>query len=412
MTPMAIAKLRRKFIAIAMASFFVVIAVMGATTVASNVKAVTGEASRTIDAIIDAGGNIPRQDNFGGGMFHEEASYGLRFFSISYDKAGEITDIDTSHVRSIDSDEAKEISQVAGDPSLIIGLGRYNNYLYKEGKTDDGSMVVFLDCSIQLANARDVIINTMLLCVAALAATFVSVFFFSKRAVQTEIENAERQQRFVTNAGHELKTPIAVIRANTELTEMMSGETEWTQSTIRQVDRLDGLVKDLMTIARGVERASSGETLSDVNVTQVVADAVESFKGPALNKDLQLTSEIADGISLRSNDKVIEQLVCLLVDNAIKYCDANGHIDVRLVPARLGRGCTLVVANDYAAGADVDYKRFFDRFYREDESHENQQGYGIGLSVADSICKGHHGSIKASWKAGAITFTCTLKDAS
>ena len=411
MTPQAIAKLRRTFIVIAMASFFVVIAFMGTTTVAANVRAVTTQANRTIDAIIDAGGDTPRQDNFGDGPFHEEASYGLRFFSVSFDDEGEVTDVDLSHVRSIDNDTAVALAEVAADPESVTGFGWFENYFYKEGETSDGTMVVFLDCSIQIANARDVIVNTILLCVAALVVTFISVFFFSKRAIRAEIENAERQQQFVTNASHELKTPIAVIRANTELTEMMSGETEWTQSTLRQVERLDGLVRNLMTIARGVERASSGEAMSEVDVSKVAAEAVDSFKGPAVSKGLELTSEIADGIALRTNEKIIEQLVCLLVDNAIKYCDENGRIDVRLAPALLGRGCTLTVSNDYAAGHDVDYKRFFDRFYREDESHENQQGYGIGLSVADSICKSHHGSIKASWKTGTITFTCTLKDA-
>ncbi|MBQ9003437.1 MAG: HAMP domain-containing histidine kinase, partial [Eggerthellaceae bacterium] len=404
MTPQAIAKLRRTFIIIAMASFFVVIAFMGVTTIASNVRAVANQANRTIDAIVDAGGETPRQDNFGDGPFHEEASYGLRFFSVAFDDEGEVTNVDLSHVRSIGSDAAVELADVAADPSSITGLGRYDNYLFKESETDDGSMVVFLDCSIQLANLRDVVINTILLCIAALVVTFVPVFFFSKRAIRSEIENAERQQQFVTNAGHELKTPIAVIRANTELTEMMSGETEWTQSTLRQVDRLDGLVRDLMTIARGVERVSSGEALAEVDVSRVVSDAVDSFKGPAVNNDLKLTSDIGQGIALRSNDKIVEQLVCLLVDNAIKYCDAEGHIDVRLTPSHIGRGCTLVVSNDYAAGGDVDYRRFFDRFYREDESHENQTGYGIGLSVAESICKSYHGSIKASWKAGVISF--------
>ena len=411
MTPQAIAKLRRTFIVIAMASFFVVIAFMSATTIASNIRTMALQANRTIEAIIDAGGDTPRRDNFGDGPFHEEASYGLRFFTVSFDEQGEVINVDLSHVRSIDGSQAVELAAIAADPSSITGLGSYENYFYKEGKTDNGSMVVFLDCSIQLANTRDVIMNTLLLSIAALLVTFVSVFFFSKRAVRVEIENAERQQQFVTNAGHELKTPIAVIRANTELTEMMSGETEWTQSTLRQVDRLDGLVRDLMTIARGVERMSSGEGTAQVDVTKVATDAVESFKGLALSKNLKLTWEIGEGIVLNSNDKVIEQLVCLLVDNAIKYCDAEGSVTVRLSSALLGRGCTLVVSNDYAAGVDVDYRRFFDRFYREDESHENQQGYGIGLSVAESICRGHHGSIKASWKAGVISFTCTLKDA-
>ena len=262
MTPQAIAKLRRTFIIIAMASFFVVIAYMGATTIASNIRAVSVQASRTIDAIIDAGGDTPRQDNFGDGPFHEEASYGLRFFSVSFDEEGEVTNVDTSHVRSINSDQAVELAEIASDPSTTTGLGWYENYLYKEGPTAYGSMVVFLDCSIQIANTRDVVVNTIMLCIAGLVVTFVSVFFLSKRAIRSEIENAERQQQFVTNASHELKTPIAVIRANTELTEMMSGETEWTQSTLRQVDRLEGLVSNLMTIARGVERVSSGSALS------------------------------------------------------------------------------------------------------------------------------------------------------
>ena len=388
-----------------------VIAFMGVTTIASNVRTVTNQASRTIDAIIDAGGETPGQANFGDGPFHEEASYGLRFFSVSFNRQGEVVNVDLSHVRSVDRDQAVKLAEAAADPSSLTGLSRYENYLYKEGVRSDGTMVVFLDCSIQLANMRDVIVNTVLLCLAALVVTFVSVFFFSKRAVRSEIENAERQQQFVTNAGHELKTPIAVIRANTELTEMMSGETEWTQSTLRQVDRLDGLVRNLMTIARGVERAATGDSATEVDVTRVVTDAVDSFKGPAINKQLELSSEISDGITLRSSEKTIEQLVCLLVDNAIKYCDSEGHINVRLAPALLNRGCTLVVSNDYAAGGDVDYKRFFDRFYREDESHQNQQGYGIGLSVAESICKSQHGSIKASWKTGVISFTCTLKDA-
>ncbi len=192
---------------------------------------------------------------------------------------------------------------------------------------------------------------------------------------------------------------------------MLSGETEWTQSTLNQVDRLEGLVRDLMTIVRGEERESAEQQLSDIDVAAVVGKAVDSFKGMAQQNGKHLETSLADGVKLRGSEASIEQLTCLLVDNAIKYCDEGGSIDVSLVPARIGHGCTLSVTNDYAEGADVDYRRFFDRFYRADESHENQQGYGIGLSVAESICERYHGSIKASWKAGKITFTGVLKDA-
>lgn len=411
MTPQAIAKMRRTFIAIATASFFVAILFMGVTTFASNVIVVRSQANNTIDAILDAGGNVPTRENYHGEGFQEEASYGLRFFTVSFDTKGNVTDIDLSHVNLIGKEEAIAISEVAADPDRIVGLSQYENYMYKEGPTENGSMVVFLDCSFQLENVNKVTTNTLILTVLALVVAFIAVFAFSKRAIKSEIENANRQQKFMTNASHELKTPIAVIRANTELTEMLSGETEWTQSTLNQVDRLEGLVRDLMTIVRGEERESAEQQLSDIDVAAVVGKAVDSFKGMAQQNGKHLETSLADGVKLRGSEASIEQLTCLLVDNAIKYCDEGGSIDVHLVPARIGRGCTLSVTNDYAEGADVDYRRFFDRFYRADESHENQQGYGIGLSVAESICERYHGSIKASWKAGKITFTCVLKDA-
>ena len=414
MTPQRIAKMRRTFIAIATASFFVAILFMGATTFASNVIIVRSQANNTIDAILDAGGNVPTRENYHGEGFQEEASYGLRFFTVSFDTKGNVTDIDLSHVNLIGKEEAIAISEVAADPDRIVGLSQYENYMYKEGPTENGSMVVFLDCSFQLENVNKVTTNTLILTVLALVVAFIAVFAFSKRAIKSEIENANRQQKFMTNASHELKTPIAVIRANTELTEMLSGETEWTQSTLNQVDRLEGLVRDLMTIVRGEERESAEQQLSDIDVAAVVGKAVDSFKGMAQQNGKNLETSLADGVKLRGSEASIEQLTCLLVDNAIKYCDEGGSIDVSLSPGLLGllgHGCTLSVTNDYAEGADVDYRRFFDRFYRADESHENQQGYGIGLSVAESICERYHGSIKASWKAGKITFTCVLKDA-
>ncbi len=411
MNPQAIAKLRRTFIVIAMASFFVAIVFMGSATFVANIVAVRTQANNTIDAIIDAGGKTPTQENYHGRAFQEEASYGLRFFTISFDDRGNVVDIDLSHVSLVDADEALELSETAADPSDLVRLSRHDNYFYKEGPIGNGTMLVFLDCSFQLENVNEVTFNTLTLTVLALVVALIAVVAFSKRAIQPEIENARRQQKFMTNASHELKTPIAVIRANTELTEMLSGETEWTQSTLNQVNRLEGLVRDLMTIVRGQEHGDAGRETADVDVSAVVGQAVDSFKGMAQQAGKGLESTVEPGVTVRGDDSSIEQLTCLLVDNAIKYCDEGGSIDVRLAPVRFGRGCSLAVTNDYAEGANVDYQRFFDRFYRADESHENQQGYGIGLSVAESICERYRGSIKATWKAGKITFTCILKDA-
>ena len=411
MMPQAIAKLRRTFILVAAVSFFVVIAFMGVTTYVSTITTMRGQANATIDAILDAGGGVPTEENYHDRTFQEEASYGLRFFTVTYDLEGNVTDVDVSHVALISAEDAVEAAQEAADPDTIVGLGQQGNYFYKEGYADEGTMVVFLDCSFQLENTREITTHTLALSLVAVVVTLACVIFFSKRAIQPEVENARRQQQFMTNASHELKTPIAVIRANTEVTEMMSGETEWTRSTLAQVDRLEGLVRDLMAIVRGEEKSSEEEGLADIDVTAVVQKAADSFKSVAQQNGINLETSLADGVSLRGSASSIEQLTCLLVDNAIKYCDKAGTTEVRLAPARLGRGCTLAISNDFAEGADVDYRRYFERFYREDEAHENQQGYGIGLSVAQSICERYHGSIKATWKAGRITFACILKDA-
>ena len=411
MMPQAIAKLRRTFILVAAASFLVVILFMGLTTYASTVITMRGQANATIDAIIDAGGGVPTQENYHGGTFQEEANYGLRFFTVTFDGDGNVADVDLSHIALIDEETAAEAAQVAADPGTIVGLSQYENFFFKEGQLDEGSIVVFLDCSFQLANTSETTMHTLALSLVAAIVTLASVVFFSKRAVQPEVENARRQQQFMTNASHELKTPIAVIRANTEVIEMISGESEWTRSTLSQVERLEELVRNLMTIVRGEEKSSNEQELHDIDVTDVVQKAVDSFKSIARQNAVGVGTSLAEGVSLRGSAASIEQLACLLVDNAIKYCDEGGTVEVRLAPARLGRGCTLSVSNDFAEGADVDYRRFFERFYREDESHENQQGYGIGLSVAQSICERYRGSIKATWKAGRITFACQLKDA-
>lgn len=411
MNPKRITKLRRTFIAVATGSFLLVILIMGFIAGLSNYLALAGEANRTLDAIVDAGGEVPAQENFKDGSFFEESVHGMRFFTVAFDKEGNVMDVNLSHVASVDAASAIDAAADAADPNTIMGLSRAGHYIYKEYPTKEGSLAVFLDCAVPMANATAATINTMLAAAVALVITFLLVLVLSGRAIKPEVENARRQQQFMTNAGHELKTPISVIRANTEITEMLSGETEWTQSTMRQVDRLDELVRDLMTIVRDEERAGDEVELLEVDASSVIANAVDSFQSVAQQRGVRLESSIAEGALVKGQESSIEQLACLLVDNAIKYCDENGTIRVKLTPALVGRGFTFSVSNDFAEGADVDYRRFFDRFYREDESHENQQGYGIGLSVAQSICERYHGSIKASWKAGVITFTCAVKDA-
>ena len=288
------------------------------------------------------------------------------------------------------------------------GFGRYYDYYFQVADLeDDGKIVVYLDSS-------DIIdINMRLLYVTIgmifLGMIFAAVFtiFFSKWAMASEICNMEAQKGFITNASHELKTPLAVIRANTEMIEMLDGESEWTKSILRQAERLTGLIQNLVTIARAEEYESDAIS-DDCDVTLAVLETVKIFEPVAKNEGKKITQNLTENIRMRAMDSQIRQLTSLLIDNAIKYCDDNGTICVVL--NRKGRSTSLEVSNDYLEGEGQDYSRFFERFYRADESHNPEKGgYGIGLSIAESIVKVYKGSIDVSWKNGRISFICILR---
>ena len=146
----------------------------------------------------------------------------------------------------------------------------------------------------------------------------------------------------------------------------------------------------------------------DTDVTEAIKDTVKSYVPVAENAGKTLNQNIAENVHMKAVESQIRQLATLLIDNAIKYCDEKGTIDVTVV--QKGKGIRLTVSNSYAEGKNVDYSKFFERFYRADTSHNvDKGGYGIGLSIADSLVKQYNGSINASWKDGIITFDSILK---
>lgn len=411
----AIQKLRHKFILVATLSFFVVIVLMGAATAFANYATMRSQASTVIDIIIENGGILPEPEDEntehvfvnGKDAVPSEFFYSARYFSVVLDKEGHPRAVNIERIATVNESDAITYAQQA--PKPVFGLGRIDSFFYSRAPvSDDSTISVFLDYSTQMQINNEVLRTTMLICGASLVITFVVVVLVSSVAVRPEIENARRQRQFITNASHELKTPLAVIRANTEVIEMLQGESEWTQSTRRQVDRMDGLVQNLVMVARARERESK-DGMGEIDVTRVVGASVEPFQALAVQDQLELVADLEEDVRMVARESAIQQLVTLLVDNAIKYCDPGGSVRVALSAPRKGRQIQIEVSNSYAAGDTIDYSRFFERFYRNDEAHSNQGGYGIGLSVAESICDRYRGSIKASWKDGDITFTCLLR---
>ena len=350
---------------------------------------------------------------FGIGNFFGETPdylYTTRYFAVLFDEEDNILEVKTAHIAFIDETKAQEYALIALRGNRRFGnFGRY--YYYCAEREDGGTIVIYLDRTAQIMLVNRVLLAALSILGLGTLLSFFFMCFFSRYVVRSEVENMEKQKQFITNASHELKTPLAVIKANTEMQEMLDGESEWSQSTLRQVDRMNGLIGNLVQIARAQERSAGAVAATDI--APAVRETADSFVPVAISAGKTLTREVPDSLILKADESRIRQLTSLLVDNAVKYCDDGGAILIRL--SQSGKNAVLTVSNDYTEGADVDYTRFFERFYRQDEARTisadaqdstSKCGYGIGLSIAESLVKSMNGSIRVSWKDGRISFTC------
>ena len=344
-----------------------------------------------------------------GGLIDEDSpddTFSTRYFAVIYGQDGNVEAVKANHISSLTAQEAEILGNYAR--GRFFQFGQYGKYYYQFADlSGDRSIVVFLDSTNQIHATSRLLYSALMLIAFGIAVTYIFVRVFANKAISPEIRNAELQKQFITNASHELKTPLAVIRANTEMQEILGGENEWTQSTLRQVDRLNGLIQNLVMITRAQEKETTERTLT--NAAALIQETVKTYLPVATQDGKTLEQEIPESLNMKAVDSEIRQLTTLLLDNAIKYCDAGGII--RVSAGQKGREIWMAVSNSYAEGASVDYSRFFERFYRQNEAHtiDSRGGYGIGLSIAENLVKKYGGTIRADWKNGVISFTCTLK---
>ena len=332
----------------------------------------------------------------------------MDYFSIQLNTSGDILSSDFSHIQSVTTADLESFLEKI-DTDNVVGNLRYQGYSYSyQVKTISSQVkqIVVLDTTVFFSNRDELLATSFQMTVYSLLFFIVIVFIFSSWAIKPYVENVENQKRFITNAGHELKTPLAIISANTEMQELLDGETEWSKSTRDQVVRMTELVNRMITLAKLEEQPDV--ILSEVNMSAIVQDAAEDFKSLAMKHQKEFELNIQPDIMVKAEEQALFELVTILVDNATKYCDPNGKVSVQLSQSKLKRAI-LEVSNTYQDGKNVDYSKFFDRFYREDESHNRQvEGYGIGLSMAQSLVRIFKGKLTVYYKKESITFRVTL----
>ena len=238
-------------------------------------------------------------------------------------------------------------------------------------------------------------------------AVFILMVLLSEKIVKPISDSYEKQKRFITDAGHEIKTPLTIIDADAEILEMDYGHNEWLKDIQTQVRRLTALTEDLTLLSRMEEGKGVGEMI-DFPVSDVVNETAQSFQAPAKMQNKDFIIDIEPMLSFRGSEKSIRQLVSILLDNALKYSPEGGRVEISL--RRQNRSLCLKVYNTAQNIDTENLDRLFDRFYRGNESRSGETGgYGIGLSVAKAITNSHRGKINAASKDGSsLTVTVIL----
>ena len=254
-------------------------------------------------------------------------------------------------------------------------------------------------------------LRVLLLSLAAGAAGWffmlILISLLSGRAVRPIVENMEKQKRFVTDAGHEIKTPLAIIMANTDALELHQGETKWSRNIRGQTERLSGLMQNLLTLSR-MDEGTAGTLMSECSLSEMTRDAVAQFREPAENRGISVLCDIAENVTVTGDKVRLLQLLTILLDNAVKYAE-GGTPEIRVSVSRQERTAVLRISNTCFLGQDEDPGKWFERFYRGDSARTQKSGgYGIGLSAASAIVRLHKGSVKAEYEDGRVVFTVVL----
>lgn len=364
-------------------------------------QSITGTQQNTADASgnqNDTGfppqdnGTKPPDDkkNNGFGRHDKNAVDSARYAAVAIDKNGNIIRTDVTHISSLTEDEATAITEALKNNAS--GTGVYSGYLYRISDTRTGGrIIILLDNSMQISSFFTVLFISVGAGIFGWLLMLLLVILLSKKTIAPVARSIEKQKQFVTNAGHEIKTPLAIILANTDAMELHNGENKWSKNIRAQTLRLSGLMQNLLMLAK-MDESSAKLPMCEFDISTAAEDTVSAFIEPAALKGVMIEQDIQKGLQLNGNRDSIVQLMTVLLDNAVKYTVSGGMIRAKLSSNE--KNITLSIANTCEP---IDHpEKLFDRFYRGDSARTQKNGgYGIGLSVALAIAELHKGSITA-----------------
>ena len=397
-----IKKLQTKFILLSMGAFLLVLVVIITGINIVNWNAVVHEADELLVILSENKGAFPigpggMGDRLPPGM-SPEIPYESRYFSVTLDgKNGSVIQAETSRIVSVDTAQAIEYAKTVLRDGKSRGFADRFRYVIR---TEEAFVrITFLDCGRRLDAFQNFLLASAGISLIGYLVVFALIAFFSNRIIRPISESYEKQKRFITDAGHEIKTPLTIINADADVLAMELGENEWLEDIQKQAKRLTALTNDLVMLSR-MEEAENTMQMIEFPFSDVVSEAASSFQALAQTQEKDFHCQIQPMLTLRGNEKAIGQLISILLDNALKYSPTNGTVS--LTVEKQNRTLRLSVYNTTSNEISKDsLPLLFDRFFRADPSRNSQTGgYGIGLSVAKAIVTAHNGKILASTEDG------------
>lgn len=359
------------------------------------------EAGKSESGPVFQGGEPPRGNDF---PFSGEAPYMIRFFAVRYSESGELLDINQDYIASVSESEALSFAGRVLEGGKEHGF--YGSYRYFVKTAERETTVIFLNAERELHAVRGLLVNTLLIAAISLVIVFLLVLLLARRAVAPYMRNLEMQKQFITNAGHELKTPLTAISTSADVLAMEHGDNEWVQNIQVQSGRLARLITNLITLSRLDEERPALEK-SEFSLSDALWETADSFLPLMRARGKAYSQSIGDGLAVNSNRAAVQQMASILLDNAVKHSPPGAKISLKAF--RKGRRIAIEVSNTCEELARPELKHLFDRFYRVDQSHsETASGSGIGLSVAKATAEALGGKIHAELSGNVICFQITL----
>lgn len=328
------------------------------------------------------------------------------FILVKYSPDNQLISIKNSLSDSYSDEEIKQYCEEIIEKGKSQGTIAQLRYIYHQD--DNGSVIAFIDHTTQVRNGRNLLIISIILGIIGLIIFAFLSYILSGLMVRPVEEAFEKQKQFISDASHELKTPITVILSNSELLEDQIGKNKQLSYIKKECDQMHHLVTSLLTLTRLEQTPYENMEKSSFSLSDALLERILPLESVAFEKGITIQEDIAPDISFYGVKEQLQQVATILVDNALTHTEENGAIKITLNKTQ--HHIKLIVSNTGKEIPEEEREKLFQRFYRIDKARNRASGhYGLGLSIAKTIVNSHKGKIHIECKDGITSFIVTLK---